>query len=68
MSEEELSAHFYSSAERVSETSGGYGVRNICDRLRIAYGEPYGLLCESTPGKGTTIIISIPAIEPDDTP
>lgn len=66
MDEETLRASFYSaSREKVSETSGGYGVRNICDRLLIAYGEPYGLLCESAPGKGTTITISIPAIEPE---
>ena len=64
MNDEEVFANFNSSTERVADTSGGYGVRNICDRLRIAYGEPYGLLCESTPGKGTTITISIPAIEP----
>lgn len=66
MDEETLHANFFSaSQEKVSETSGGYGVRNICDRLLIAYGEPYGLSCESTPGRGTTITISIPAIEPD---
>lgn len=64
MNDEEVFANFHSSTERVADTSGGYSVRNICDRLRIAYGEPYGLLCESTPGKGTTITISIPAIEP----
>lgn len=66
MNEEELHANFFSdSREKVADTSGGYGVRNICDRLRIAYGEPYGLFCESTPGRGTTITVTIPAIEPD---
>lgn len=51
---------------RVDETAGGYGVRNICDRLHIAYGAPYGLTCKSTPGKGTCVTILIPAILPDD--
>ena len=52
-------------AGTIAETSGGYGVRNICDRLLIAYGKPYGLSCESVPGKGTCVTISIPAIEPE---
>ncbi len=65
MNEETLQANFFSAShENVSETSGGYGVRNICDRLRIAYGAPYGLSCESAPDRGTTITITIPAIEP----
>ena len=46
-----------------AETEGGYGVRNICDRLRIVYGEPYGLFCESTLGKGTAVTVLLPAIE-----
>lgn len=45
------------------ETEGGYGVRNICDRLRIVYGEPYGLFCESAPGEGTQVTVLLPAIE-----
>lgn len=48
------------------DTEGGYGVRNICDRLRIVYGEPYGLFCESTPGKGTRVTVLLPAIEPEE--
>ena len=47
-----------------AEAKGGYGVRNICDRLRIVYGEPYGLSCESAPGQGTTVTVLIPAIDP----
>ena len=51
-------------AGTITQTSGGYGVHNIYDRLLIAYGAPYGLSCESEPGKGTCVTISIPAIEP----
>lgn len=47
-----------------TEAKGGYGVRNICDRLRIVYGESYGLSCESTPGQGTKVTVLIPAIDP----
>lgn len=65
MDAETIQANFSPShAGSVTETSGGYGVRNICDRLLIAYGEPYGLSCESALGKGTLVTITIPAIEP----
>lgn len=64
MDEETLQAHFCpATAGTVTQTSGSYGVRNICDRLLIAYGEPYGLSCVSTPQKGTVVTIRIPAIE-----
>ncbi len=49
----------------IAATAGGYGVRNIQDRLHLAYGEPYGLFCESTPGQGSTVTVYIPAIEQD---
>ncbi len=63
MDEDTLRNNFSATRAKVPETTGSYGVRNICDRLRIAYGEPYGILCESTPGKGTSITITIPAME-----
>lgn len=48
----------------IAQTTGGYGVRNIHDRLRLAYGEAFGLFCESTPGEGTRVTVLIPAVEP----
>lgn len=47
-------------------TSGGYGIRNIQERLILAYGAPYGLSCESRPGEGTTVTIYIPEITPEE--
>ena len=47
-------------------TSGGYGIRNIQERLLLAYGAPYGLSCESRPGKGTTVTVHIPEIIPEE--
>ena len=41
---------------------GGYGVKNIIDRLKIAYGYEYGLSCKSVPGAGTVVTIHIPAV------
>lgn len=47
---------------RKSARRDGYGVKNIHKRLRISYGEEYGLSYESEPGKGTTVYIRIPVV------
>lgn len=47
-----------------ANTKGGYGVRNINERLHLAYGPGYGLFCESAPGKGTRVTIRVPAEAP----
>ncbi|MBB6669115.1 sensor histidine kinase [Cohnella nanjingensis] len=36
------------------------GLKNVHERIRLVYGEPYGLAIESEPGQGTTIRIRIP--------
>lgn len=54
-----------STAAEPATTSGGYGIRNIQERLTLAYGPPYGLSCESFPGVGTTVTVYIPAIIPE---
>ncbi|GIP30134.1 hypothetical protein J23TS9_52640 [Paenibacillus sp. J23TS9] len=38
------------------------GIRNVHNRIRLKYGEPYGISLGSEPGKGTEIRISLPAI------
>lgn len=43
---------------------GGYGLRNINDRLKLAYGEEYGITFASTPGVGTTVTVKIPVVYP----
>ena len=35
--------------------SSGYGVRNVCDRIHVLYGEKGEMKIESTPGKGTRV-------------
>ena len=47
----------------LANTKGGYGVRNINERLHLAYGAEYGLFCESEVGRGTRVTIRIPATE-----
>lgn len=65
MDEAMVLANFYgtASAERPA-ASGGYGIRNIQERLVLAYGAPYGLSCVSRPGEGTVVTVDIPAIFP----
>lgn len=39
----------------------GIGIRNVHDRLKLLYGEDYGVTISSTPGEGTKVRIRIPA-------
>lgn len=38
----------------------GFGIRNVDERIRLAYGEDFGVRVESVPKKGTKIIVTIP--------
>ena len=40
--------------------SSGVGVRNVQDRIRLYFGDEYGVRFESTPGTGTIATIRIP--------
>lgn len=42
--------------------TGGYGLRNVHDRIQLYYGEKYGLHIESKLGIGTTVIVKLPLI------
>lgn len=41
----------------------GYGLRNVANRVRLAYGEDYGVRIESQEGYGTTVSVRIPVNE-----
>lgn len=43
-----------------TQTSNGHGVRNVDERLRLFYGEKYGLIICSAKNEGTLIKISFP--------
>ena len=43
-------------------SSSGYGVQNINSRLKLCYGESYGVSFDSIVGKGTVVHIKIPAL------
>ena len=39
----------------------GMGIGNVDERLKMTYGEKYGLICEGQKGKYTRITIHVPA-------
>ena len=47
--------------------SSGIGIKNVNDRVRIYFGEKYGLSIKSELDEGTTISVRIPRVltEPD---
>jgi two-component system LytT family sensor kinase len=51
------------SEERLSTAlGGGIGLSNVNERLRVIYGEGYGLKLTSRPGRGTSARIEIPEL------
>lgn len=45
-----------------SRRGSGIGVKNVNERIRLYFGEEYGLLIESEPDEGTVIRIHLPAV------
>ena len=48
------------SGKNSSEEKTVYGIKNVHDRLKIYYGEPFGLMIHSLQGEGTTVTIKLP--------
>lgn len=42
--------------------SGGYGIRNVNERLQMMFGKEYALAIDSRPGEGTRVTMRIPVI------
>ena len=57
--DEETLAHIYDK-HKVNYHSNGVGVYNVQKRLKLYYGEDYGITYTSELGKGTTATITIP--------
>ena len=60
--DEETLAHIYDK-HKVNYHSNGVGVYNVQKRLKLYYGENYGITYESEKGVGTTATITIPGIQ-----
>lgn len=44
----------------VAYQAKGYGLKNVNDRIRLLYGEAYGIRIFSEPGEGTNVIMRFP--------
>ena len=47
-----------------SSEGNGIGLLNIDERIKLSYGDEYGLSIESELDEGTTVTITIPHLEP----
>ena len=50
----------------LDQATKGYGVKNINFRLKLYFGEAYGIRYESAPGGGTTVTARIPAMSVEE--
>lgn len=46
----------------LKDKSKGYGIKNVNERIKLYFGEEYGLSYDSRLGKGTTVDITFPAL------
>lgn len=44
----------------VTYQAKGYGLKNVNDRIRLLYGEEYGIRIFSAPGEGTNVVMRFP--------
>lgn len=44
----------------VAYQAKGYGLKNVNDRIRLLYGEEYGIRIFSAPGEGTNVVMRFP--------
>lgn len=52
---------------KVKENNRGLGIKNVNDRIRLYFGQPYGISFRSVLGQGTTVIVSQPYTEEEHT-
>lgn len=62
MPEEEAAGLLRAGQEREHAKGSGVGLSNVHNRIRLRFGEPYGLEIEAHPDEGMTVRIRIPAV------
>lgn len=62
MTREQVESLLTEKAHVSSKRGSGIGVKNVNERIRLYFGEEYGLTIESEPDEGTVIRIRLPAI------
>lgn len=50
-------------AEQVLAGGSGMGIKNVNERLKLYYGEEYGLKISTCPGQGTTVSFTMPYLD-----
>lgn len=63
---DEMIARILNDDRKSNSRFGGIGVRNINDRIKMHFGENYGLTYRSEPGKYTVASIFLPAVQADE--
>lgn len=65
MTEDQVAGLFSGQVQVTSKKGSGIGVKNVNERIKLYFGERYGLTIESEPDEGTAIIICLPAVPYD---
>ena len=63
MTQEQVDSLLTEHAHVSSKRGSGIGVKNVNERIRLYFGNEYGLFIESEPDEGTTIRIHLPAVD-----
>ena len=58
MEEEQIAAIFRHDAD----SKAGIGIKNVNDRLKIWFGEDYGITIKSVPDEGTCVTVRMPCV------
>ena len=58
MEPEQIEAIF----QRRADGKSGIGIKNVNDRLKIWFGEKYGITIESVPDEGTRVYVRMPKV------
>ena len=62
MTAEQVESLFSDSIHVTSKKGSGIGVKNVNERIKLYFGEEYGLMIHSEPDEGTEITIHLPAV------
>ncbi|NQX69090.1 sensor histidine kinase [Paenibacillus alba] len=49
--------------QTAARTAGGYGIKNVKERITALYGAPYGIEMSNVPEGGTQVVIRLPVLE-----
>lgn len=66
MTTEQVERLFTGASHVESRRGSGIGVKNVNERIKLYFGEKYGLSIESEPDEGTTVKIHLPVVSYDE--